>query len=101
MRSTKRCARWPTPAACTSRSTSRCSRASPKPRSSYGFENLERAFHGCPGGVQRTVHMCCGYPDKIDREDYPKADPNSYLQIADAIEYSCIDAVSFEDAHRP
>ena len=66
----------------------------------YGFENLERAFHGCPGGVQRTVHMCCGYPDRLDREDYPKADPDAYLQIADAIEYSCIDAVSFEDAHR-
>jgi 5-methyltetrahydropteroyltriglutamate--homocysteine methyltransferase len=66
----------------------------------YGFENLERAFHGCPKRVQRTVHMCCGYPDRIDREDYPKADPNSYLRIADAIEDSCIDAVSFEDAHR-
>jgi 5-methyltetrahydropteroyltriglutamate--homocysteine methyltransferase len=46
------------------------------------------------------VHMCCGYPDKLDREDYPKADPNSYLAIADAIEASSIDAVSFEDAHR-
>ena len=44
--------------------------------------------------------MCCGYPDKLDRDDYPKADPDSYMQIADAIEYSCIDAVSFEDAHR-
>lgn len=66
----------------------------------YGFENLERAFHGCPEGVQRTVHMCCGYPDKLDREDYPKADPDSYIQIADAIEMSSIDAVSFEDAHR-
>jgi 5-methyltetrahydropteroyltriglutamate--homocysteine methyltransferase len=66
----------------------------------YGFENLERAFHGCPKHVQRTVHMCCGYPDKIDREDYPKADPGAYLQIADAIEYSSIEAISFEDAHR-
>lgn len=66
----------------------------------YGFENLERAFHGCPKNVQRTVHMCYGYPDQLDRDDYPKADPDSYLQIADAIEYSSIDAVSFEDAHR-
>lgn len=66
----------------------------------FGFENLERAFHGCPDHVRRTVHMCCGYPDKLDREDYPKADPDSYLQIADAIEASSIDAVSFEDAHR-
>ena len=66
----------------------------------YGFENLERAFHGCPDQVQRSVHMCCGYPDKLDRDDYPKADPDSYFQIADAIEQSSIDAVSFEDAHR-
>ncbi len=66
----------------------------------FGFENLERAFHGCPDPVQRIVHMCCGYPDKLDRDDYPKADANSYFQIADAIEQSCIDAVSFEDAHR-
>ncbi len=66
----------------------------------FGFDNLERAFYGCPDQVQRTVHMCCGYPDKLDRDDYPKAGPDAYFQIADAIEQSCIDAVSFEDAHR-
>jgi len=66
----------------------------------YGFENLERAFHGCPKQVIRTVHMCCGYPDRLDHPDYPKADPNAYLQIADAVEYSCINAISVEDAHR-
>ena len=66
----------------------------------YGFDNLERAFHGCPPSVTRTVHMCCGYPDRLDRNDYPKADPSAYHRIADAIERSCIDAVSFEDAHR-
>jgi len=66
----------------------------------FGFDNLERAFHGCPAQVQRTVHMCCGYPDRLDHPDYPKADQGAYLQIADAIEQSCIDAVSFEDAHR-
>ena len=67
----------------------------------YGFEHLERAFHGCPGHVIRTVHMCCGYPDRLDRTDYPKADPGSYLRLADAIEDSAIDAISIEDAHRP
>jgi len=66
----------------------------------YGFENLERAFHGAPSSVVRTVHMCCGYPDRLDHPDYPKADPDAYLQIADAIDYSSINAVSFEDAHR-
>ena len=66
----------------------------------YGFENLERAFHGCPDQVMRVVHMCCGYPDRLDHPDYPKADREAYLQIADAIEASSIDMVSLEDAHR-
>ena len=66
----------------------------------YGFENLERAFHNCPTKVTRTLHVCCGYPDQLDNPDYPKSDRDSYLQLADAIEYSSIMAVSFEDAHR-
>ena len=67
----------------------------------YGFENLERAFHGCPEHVVRTVHMCCGYPDRLDRTDYPKADPGCYLRLADAVDDAAIDAISIEDAHRP
>ena len=66
----------------------------------FGFENLERAFHGCPDSVVKTVHMCCGYPDRLDNPNYPKADQDAYHQIADAVEASCIDAVSLEDAHR-
>jgi 5-methyltetrahydropteroyltriglutamate--homocysteine methyltransferase len=66
----------------------------------YGMDHLERAFHRCPGAVVRTLHMCCGYPDRLDNPDYPKADPEAYLQLADALEYSSIDAVSIEDAHR-
>ncbi len=66
----------------------------------YGFANLERTFANCPEGVIKTVHMCCGYPDSLDNENYPKADRNAYFEIADAIEASAIDAVSLEDAHR-
>ncbi len=46
------------------------------------------------------MHMCCGYPDRLGRDDYPKTDPDSYPRLAGAIEGSCIDAVSIEDAHR-
>ena len=67
----------------------------------YGIENLERAFYGCPAEVTRTVHVCCGYPDRIDREDYPKAPLDSYDRLAQAIDESSIMAVSLEDAHRP
>ncbi len=66
----------------------------------YGMENLERAFHRCPRGVTRIMHMCCGYPDRLDNPDYPKAPPQSYFQLADAVEQSSIMAVSIEDAHR-
>ena len=66
----------------------------------FGVENLERCFHGLPAGVTRTVHMCCGYPDRLDETDYVKADPEVYRRLAGAVEASIVDAVSIEDAHR-
>jgi 5-methyltetrahydropteroyltriglutamate--homocysteine methyltransferase len=66
----------------------------------YGVENLERCFQGVPSGVTKVMHMCCGYPDRLDRDDYPKADPNAYFRLAEAVDRSCVDAVSLEDAHR-
>jgi 5-methyltetrahydropteroyltriglutamate--homocysteine methyltransferase len=73
----------------------------PEKALAFGFENLERCFHGLPAHVMRTAHMCCGYPDRLDNEDYPKADPAVYFQLADAIETSKIEAISLEDTHRP
>ncbi len=72
----------------------------PEKALAFGFENLERCFHKIPSSVTRTVHMCCGYPDRVDNENYPKADPGVYFQLASAIEYSTIQAISLEDAHR-
>ena len=66
----------------------------------FGIDNLERSFHNCPDTVTRTVHMCCGYPDKIDKKNYPKAPLESYFQIADSMEDSSINTLSLEDAHR-
>jgi 5-methyltetrahydropteroyltriglutamate--homocysteine methyltransferase len=67
----------------------------------YGFDNLEACFHNCPGHVLRTVHMCCGYPNRLDNPDYLKAPQDCYFKLAPAIDQSCIQAVSIEDAHRP
>ncbi|MEE8202203.1 MAG: cobalamin-independent methionine synthase II family protein [Alphaproteobacteria bacterium] len=67
----------------------------------FGIDNLERCFHGVPDGVTRVMHMCCGYPEKLDQEDYPKADRGAYVTIADALEdSSSVHVVSIEDAHR-
>ncbi|MDJ0608147.1 MAG: cobalamin-independent methionine synthase II family protein [Kiloniellales bacterium] len=73
-----------------------------KPRRAldYGIENLNRCFAGVPDGVNRVMHMCCGYPNKIDQDEYPKADPQSYFDLARAVDQSAVDVVSLEDAHR-
>ena len=64
----------------------------------FGIEALERVFHGLPGHVTRTSHMCCGYPEHIDQPEYPKADHNVYHQLVEALDGK-IDALSIEDCH--
>ena len=67
----------------------------------FGLEHLERCFHKVPRGTERVVHVCCGYPDRLDTEDYPKAPKEADLQLADGLDEVAVDAVSIEDAHRP
>jgi 5-methyltetrahydropteroyltriglutamate--homocysteine methyltransferase len=69
----------------------------PKEALEFGVEMLERCFHGIEG-VERTVHMCCGYPDRLDNPDYPKADHAVYHQLVEALDGK-IDALSIEDCH--
>jgi 5-methyltetrahydropteroyltriglutamate--homocysteine methyltransferase len=66
----------------------------------YGMDNLERCFHKAPKDTVRAIHMCCGYPEKLDQEDYLKADRSSYFTLADALNDTTIEAVSIEDAHQ-
>ena len=42
--------------------------------------------------------MCCGYPDKLDNPDYPKADHAVYHKLVEALDGK-IDALSVEDCH--
>ena len=67
----------------------------------HGIDHLERCFAGVPGHVARVVHCCCGYPERLDQDDYPKADRGAYPALAEALDAAAIDAVSIEDAHRP
>jgi len=70
----------------------------PDDAADFGYEALERVFHGMPDHVVRTVHMCCGYPEHIDQPEYPKADHNVYHQLVAALDGK-IDALSIEDCH--
>ena len=65
----------------------------------FGIECLDRCFDGVPEDVTRVMHMCCGYPGHVDDEDYLKADPGCYFQLARAIDGTGIHQVSIEDAH--
>ena len=66
---------------------------------SYGVRSIARCFEGAPSEVTRIVHMCCGYPNRLDDTNYPKADPESYVKIASAVD-GVVDQISIEDAHR-
>jgi 5-methyltetrahydropteroyltriglutamate--homocysteine methyltransferase len=66
----------------------------------YGIDNLERCFHGCSKEIIKIAHICCGYPNKLDSVDYPKAPLKSYWKISEALNNSTIDQISLEDAHR-
>ena len=48
--------------------------------------------------MTRAMHMCCGYPDRIDNPDYPKADHRVYHDLVAALDGK-VDAISIEDAH--
>ncbi len=65
----------------------------------YGIAALGRCFDGVPPEVTRVVHMCCGYPNRLDDTGYPKADPESYIRIARQVD-GIVDQISIEDAHR-
>ena len=67
----------------------------------FGIQNLERCFKDVEDkNIEKITHICCGYPDKLDAIDYPKAPLDSYSKISKALDESIIDTVSIEDAHR-
>ena len=67
----------------------------------FGVDNLARCLHKLPEETRTAVHVCCGYPAELDQEDYPKADPQAYDQLAEPLDLAPVGAVSLEDAHRP
>lgn len=66
----------------------------------YGFKAMEKAFENVGADIFKCVHICCGYTNLVNQDDYKKADNHVYVQLAEKIDdLKCIDAVSIEDAH--
>ena len=73
----------------------------PKEALEFGVQNLEKCFEGILNqDIEKITHICCGYPDKLDAVNYPKAPLNSYHEVAEMLDNSIIDSISIEDAHR-
>lgn len=64
----------------------------------WGIDYLNQIIKDIPG-IFFTVHICCGYPSKLDETNYLKADKGSYKLLAKSLDKSYIDAISIEDAH--
>ena len=67
----------------------------------FGIENIERCFYGIQAKVNRAIHICCGYPDRLDSDQYQKAPSQNYFRLAPALDEAALDVISIEDAHRP
>ena len=72
----------------------------PEKALAFGIENLERCFYGIESDVMRTIHICCGYPDRLDSDQYEKAPSHNYFRLAPALDEAALDIISIEDAHR-
>lgn len=66
----------------------------------FGIEHLERCFHRLPKEVSRVVYVPRGWPVIPDGEGETPP-PDSYRELADALEDAAIDAVALEDARAP
>jgi len=64
----------------------------------HGVADLKEIFLGCPPNVKKTVHLCCGYPDRLEPTTYKKSDKRNYRDILLALDEAGIDWASIEDA---
>jgi len=64
----------------------------------YGLDNLAKCLVGIPQNVTKAVHLCCGYPDKLDTDEYLKAPKTNYNLLAPKIDSLGFDEVSIENA---
>ncbi len=46
----------------------------------------------------KAVHLCCGYPDKLDTDEYLKAPKTNYNLLAPKVDSLGFDEVSIENA---
>merc|ERR1712215_315278 len=64
----------------------------------FGISDAAAVFSGCPPEVKKTVHLCCGYPDRFEPVDYLKADKTRYPAVLKALDEVGFDWASIEDA---
>ena len=61
----------------------------------HGVKDIAAVFAGVPQHINKIVHLCCGYPDRLEPTDYLKADNSNYSAVLQALDDAGIDWVSF------
>jgi len=64
----------------------------------YGTSDAAAVFLGCPPSVEKTIHLCCGYPDRFEPVDYLKADKTRYGAVLMALDKAGFQWATIEDA---
>ena len=71
----------------------------PADASAFGVSNVNACFSGVCGLVTKVVHLCCGYPEYLDQDDYKKADKSHYLNLVAKLDReTVVDEISVENA---
>ena len=60
----------------------------------HGVKDIAAVFAGVPQHINKIVHLCCGYPDRLEPTDYLKADNSNYSAVLEALDDAGIDWVS-------
>ena len=61
----------------------------------HGVKDIAAVFAGVPPHINKIVHLCCGYPDRLEPTDYLKADNTNYSAVLEALDEAGIDWVSW------
>ena len=65
----------------------------------FAMEGVAHCFYKADKNAERVLHICCGYPEYLDQDDYAKADIHCYNALADDLDRLPIQQLSIEDAH--
>lgn len=67
----------------------------------YAIDDIARCFHKVPRETWRAVHLPSSFPEEMDQEEIPAAEPEAYASVIYALAEAPLHAVGLQHAHSP